>query len=237
VIKYYIHTATRNIQSETQVYLLQLGITTIHSPALLIEPTKAVPPKHNDYDYIVVSSVAAANYFKEYASQVTTKQYFCIGSATTTRLKQIVGSHSIVVANPPYGSEMLLRKVPTQLANKRILIVCGQQPRQYLMQQLTEYGAVVETHCNYRRLANPYFLQYNLSSSEQLVSIYSAFSLAAFKQLQLQLGVKLNRQYVIAMGGRVVNYALANGAKNTVAIPYLSDKNIAKILRDLMQTK
>ena len=222
----YVHTALRQLSPHYKDQLQHIGIAYCHQPAFNIKPFVDAKPACKSYDYAIFLSIPAAQLFRHHLLEtICIKKYFCIGHSTQKAL-----GLTDQVAEPPYGSEMLLRKLEQQqLRDKKILVVCGKNPRLLAIEALQKKSRYVEVLHNYQRIANNHFLQAIPLYPLQHI-FFSAYSIEAAKLLKQQLNQNSTAAKVVVLEGRVYNFADSQGFLKLIAIPYLAETHLFSAL-------
>ena len=222
---YFIHTGLRPITDEYKIYFQRLHLNYLHIPAFIIKPLQCDLPEYKRYDAAIISSPTAATVFNQFNKELSIEKFFCVGAATAAAL-----GVPAVVAKKPYGSEMLLQQPEiSKLVGKRVLIVCGKNPRELIVKSLRENGVFVEVFYNYQRRPNPNFLDKmpeNWQSSHLIVSGYSIQGIDVITD-----NLDVGNIEILVLNGRCFSFAKTKGFKKIMTIPFLSDSHIIAALQ------
>lgn len=187
-----------------QKKLIELGFETLDFPLLVIEKIDAEPAP-SDSDLLIFTSQNAVQF---YLGEVNVP-VLAVGSGTQAALAK----KNIQAQIPEqFSSEGLLNLAELHnVENKKITIICGENPRSLLSQTLKKRGAVVETVFCYRRLCPRYssaqiaqvaahpklnILVTSRESLANLVGLFSAHSLWLYRQQVVATNAALSRQAI-----------------------------------------
>lgn len=194
------------------------------------------------FDKIIFVSPNAARLSLPFLKQSTDTSYFAIGPATSPLLQNFLFpqmSSKLKQAEPPYNSESLLQLPELQqLVDQRILILCGENSRPLLQQQLELRGAQVSLCPVYRRIALPDLHQtvnqcalkpdvLTAMSGEAAKILYNAI-LASDKNNWLHLPL-------VVPGTRVTQIAQTLGFSSVLTLDYPDPQLLIKALSNINQ--
>ena len=224
---YFIHTGLRPITDEYKKYFQCIGLNYQHIPAFIIKPLRYDLPVYKHYDAAIISSSAAAKVFNQFNKGLSIENFFCVGPATAEALEL-----PAVVAKKPYGTEMLLQRPEiSKLVGKRVLIICGKNPRTLMAESLQQMGVFVEVFYNYQRQPNPCFLG-KMPENWQLSNlIVSGYSIQGIDVVTDNLVSNIENIEILVLNGRGFSFAKTKGFKKIMTIPFLSDSHIIAALQ------
>lgn len=215
--------------------LLSTGISAISLPLIEITPTPETAPQRSQlldfdrYTTLIVTSKPAAKLILErldyYWPQLPIQQtWFTVGEATANILK--AAGLDVYYPEPSTGdnSEALWQSAPFQenLANPqcRVLIIKGQQGRQWLMEKLTLSGIPVDTIELYQRKSPDYPTKLILNTLDQhninAVVISSAEALQNLQHLVGESWHEITQLNYIVPSSRIAEQAESLGIHHII---------------------
>lgn len=150
--------------------LTAAGFTPIRYPTIAIQAVENTAHisntlyQHSNYDYLIfisANAVIQADRLIDHQWQKTPSGMIAIGPKTADTLDQL-GLKPTITAAKPFNSERLLTQLPSDLKQKKGLIIKGKGGRTLLAEQLQKRGMTVDTLDVYQRtLPNNYKTSHN----------------------------------------------------------------------------
>lgn len=220
--------------------LTQQGAQTCHIPMLDIVPLarpESIHNLHNIHQYhsaIATSTNAVLHAHRLVPESITqAAQWFAPGAKTQAALRAH-GATQVHAPSPHFNSEALLA-LPglQQLAQQKILLVCGENSRPLLATTLQQRGAQVEHASVYRRVCPDHAARLNAQFKHHAPDVITITSLEALDNLiTLAAQQRLTIQHVplVTPSGRMVKRASELGFHTCIAAANASDEALLTAL-------
>jgi len=212
--------------------LTDSGATPLRFPTIEIQAPKKPAAARSKlqalehYDFLIFISLNAVIQANKLMTKAWPKDSIivAIGPSTANALENI-GLTASITATKPFNSEQLLTQFPSDIQQKKCLIIKGEGGRKMLAEHLIQQGMAVDTVDVYKRAAPTL----NMPSIE-IPSYVTITSQLALKNLFLLLPQQANelkqRSTFILFSQRITDYAKEQGCQQTICCQEASDSGL-----------
>lgn len=194
--------------------------------------------KHLQQNYLTICiSRNAADLVLSHVDIPQDSMWATIGPATALYLQQHNINNVIYPYKPPFDSKALIIALQLKrinLANLCIMILTGELGDRWLLDMLTQHGAIVEIMHIYRRIM-PRFSAIQLKDicsahGRRIILITCVTSLVNLQTMARQAGVDVYNIALLVVSDRIYAYAVAQGFANVYVAKSMLDADILSAL-------
>jgi uroporphyrinogen-III synthase len=224
--------------------LIEAGFKPIAFPTIEIVPLPLDRNKKlkleniSTFDYVLFISVNAVHQVIAYKTLWPSEntRYIAIGPKTAEAMMNDLAITPNIISSKPFSSEQLMTKLPSQLADKRILIVKGEGGRDFLADELKSKNMIVETLDTYQR-SLPTNIVPNLKHFD--VTYITITSILALKNLTLLLqddfSTMSKRCIFVLFSERIEHYAKQIGCTHTIVANNADNNSLVQAIKKSTQ--
>ncbi len=233
--------------ARVSVLLQDIGIFSIAQPLLKVEKTDEFSVAdlvlNKGYDHIIAVSVHAVGYTSQaLLGNWPISNYIAVGKATQREFECVL-KQSVDRPQKQFNSEGLLDLEQLQnVAQKRILILCGKGGRAFLADSLRERGAIVDYYQPYQRVAIDNVGAQVIKKCQQkqvngviITSIELLNQLVCITENVDMDWLKSITIYTISK--RITEYARVLGWHKIITLPGISDQEIIDYFKAIINSQ
>jgi uroporphyrinogen-III synthase len=220
--------------------LLEAGFKPITFPTIDIVP---LPIDHykkhtleniSTFDFVLFISANAVHQVIAYKTLWPSEntRYIAIGPSTAEAMVASLAITPDFISSKPFSSEQLMTQLPSQLADKRILIIKGEGGRDFLANELKNKDMIVKTLDTYRR-SLPTNIAPHFKHSD--IAYITITSILALKNLTLLLqddfSTMAKRCVFVLFSERIEQYAKQIGCTHTIVSNNANNDSLVQAIK------